>query len=641
MQLSKKNNSSEKDALLGSNKQLSKHYSSATTTTTNFLQKVIPLTLAWHGIRVSREKCKTSVILDNIDGKALPNEVVALMGASGAGKTTLLNSLMARNLKGLKVDGEIIVGGNTNIKIGDVSGYVQQDEMFMSTLTVFEHLMIQAGIRLSGIPSDKIKQRIEEIMDELGLTKCKNSVIGLSGIKKGISGGEAKRLMVASVLLDNPSIVFLDEPTTGLDSHMAQSLMDSLQKLAKNGRTIVCTIHQPSSNIFNALDKVIFLGDGKLAYFGPPKEVLPFFDSLELICPDDYNPADYIIDILAIDRQNDNDKVALERVHKISKSFTESNLTKEIYEDLKTFQGYGAEKEIDKILRRKASWFSQFRIILKRSFIDNKRNPALSRAKFIQKIIMGLFIGLLYFHQTSSITDVGVNNINGALFFIVSELTYSTLFGILNFMPADFPLVVREHFDGLYSVSAYFIARIISYMPIFILDGIFMVSISYWLSGLVPTFQNFFINITIGILIEQSAAAFGVLLSTISPSYAIAISIAGPILSLLSLTGGLYANVGELPGFIRWTKYFSWFKYGFEAMTINQWRGVETRWKNDKSMQQCIGNISHCQSSAELLEKYSFEETNFWYDIFAMIAFIFGFYIIAYIGLYIRVRRNR
>jgi ABC-type multidrug transport system ATPase subunit len=299
---------------------------------------------------------------------------------------------MNRNLKDLNVEGEIIVGGRHDIKIGDVSGYIQQDELFMPTLTVYEHLMVQAGIRLAGLSNEDIKNRIVEVMDELGLTKCRNSIIGLSGVKKGISGGEAKRLMVASVLLDNPSILFLDEPTTGLDSHMAQSLMNSLQKLAKDGRTIVATIHQPSSNIFNSLNKVIFLGDGKLAYLGPPKEVLPFFDSLGLVCPDDYNPADYIIDILAIDRQNDNEAVALERVHKVSKGFTESNFTKATFEELKTFNGYGAEDGIDGNKRRRASWFQQFRLLLKRSLIDNKRNPALSRAKFIQKLLWGYLL---------------------------------------------------------------------------------------------------------------------------------------------------------------------------------------------------------------------------------------------------------
>uniref|UniRef100_A0A7E4VTB4 ABC transporter domain-containing protein n=1 Tax=Panagrellus redivivus TaxID=6233 RepID=A0A7E4VTB4_PANRE len=219
-------------------------------------EDVVQMTLAWHGIRVTKPGPVDRVILDNINGLAEPKQVVALMGASGAGKTTLLNALMGRNLNGLEVTGETIIGGSSELKIGDVSGYVQQEELFLPTLTVYEHLMIQGGIRLAGLKKSDIKQRISEIMDELGLFKCRDSIIGLSGIKKGISGGEAKRLMVASILLDNPSIIFLDEPTTGLDSHMAQYLMNTLKRLAAGGRTIVCTIHQPSSRIFNMLDVV-------------------------------------------------------------------------------------------------------------------------------------------------------------------------------------------------------------------------------------------------------------------------------------------------------------------------------------------------------------------------------------------------
>lgn len=127
-------------------------------------------------------------------------------------------------------------------------------------------------------------------------------------------------------------------------------------------------------------------------------------------------------------------------------------------------------------------------------------------------------------------------------------------------MPSDFPLVVREHFDGLYSVAPYYLARIISYMPIFVLDGMLMLSISYWMIGLAPYFHRYLINIGIGMLIEQCAAAAGVMLSTSVPSYSIAISIAGPALTVLSLTGGLFVNVGELPSFISWIQYFSWFR---------------------------------------------------------------------------------
>ena len=127
-------------------------------------------------------------------------------------------------------------------------------------------------------------------------------------------------------------------------------------------------------------------------------------------------------------------------------------------------------------------------------------------------------------------------------------------------MPNDFPLLVREHFDGLYKVSAYFIARVISYLPIFILDGVFMLTIAYWMIGLAPSLGAFLTHLAIGILIEQSAAAFGVMLSTVSPSYAVAISIAGPVLTILSLTGGLYANVSAIPAWISWTQWLSWFR---------------------------------------------------------------------------------
>uniref|UniRef100_A0A914YIE6 ABC transporter domain-containing protein n=1 Tax=Panagrolaimus superbus TaxID=310955 RepID=A0A914YIE6_9BILA len=540
------------------------------------LHDVFPLTLAWHNIHVAREKPSGVTILDNINGQALPNEVVALMGASGAGKTTLLNSLMGRNLKGLEVTGDIYVGGSKEVKIVDVSGYVQQEEMFMSTLTVYEHLSIQAGIRLSGLSKASINERLTEIMDELGLTKCKDSIIGLSGVKKGISGGEAKRLMVASVLLDNPSIIFLDEPTTGLDAHMAQSLMHSLQKLAKDGRTIVCTIHQPSTSIFNSLDKVIFLADGQLAYLGPPKTILPFFDSLHLVCPDDYNPADYIIDMLAIDRTNGQEDIALERIHKVCKGYTESPLTKKIYEEIKTFEGSGAENGIPDN-RRRASFLSQIWLILKRSLIDNRRNPALARAKIFQKIIQGLFVGAVYW-QIEYIDFIDVQNANGALFYLLAE------------------------------------------------------GISYYMVNLAPGVGNFFVNIGIGILIEQSATAFGVMLSTICPSYAIALSITGPLLTILTLTGGLYANVAKIEPYIRWVQYCSWFKYGFEALTINHWHGMPTT-------NGTIGTIN--KTAVEILHEYSFEESNFGMDIGAMIGFILLFYFIGYIGLHVRVRLSR
>ncbi|KAI6216002.1 Wht-2 [Aphelenchoides besseyi] len=407
--------------------------------------------LSWRGIGVTHQK-SGRVIFDDVYGQAEPGELVALMGSSGAGKTTLLNTLLSRNLKSLSVKGEILVN-KTSIR-GRIS-----------EISVKEHLNIQADLRLVGMTTSERRQRVNDVMRKLGLLKCKNTQIGSTSGRKGISGGETKRLLFAGELLDNPPLLFCDEPTTGLDSSKAESVVNVMRKLAESGHTIICTIHQPSSSIFRKFDKI---------------------------------------------------------------------------------------------------WS-----LLKRSLLDNYRNPALARAKLIQKIFMGVFVGLLYL-QTPINNWTGISNVNGALFYLVSELTYSTLFGILSYLPAEYPLVVREYHDSLYHLLSYYLARTISYVPLFTLDGVIMITIAYWMIGLTPTVYRFLIALGVGVLCEQASAGFGVMLASCAPSYAVAVSLAGPLLSILSLTGGLYANIGELPAYISWFQYLSWFRYGFEAIAISQ-----------------------------------------------------------------------
>uniref|UniRef100_A0A914MQQ2 ABC transporter domain-containing protein n=1 Tax=Meloidogyne incognita TaxID=6306 RepID=A0A914MQQ2_MELIC len=212
--------------------------------------------ISWHNLTIKHPKTGR-IILDNVSGMAKSGQLVALMGASGAGKTTLLNTLLSRNLTNLTVQGKVLVNGEEMGKqITFVSGYVQQDELFMGTLTVKEHLIIQARLRLVGSTERQIKKRVSEILNDLGLHSCRHARIGSRGIKKGISGGEARRLLFACELLSNPQIIFADEPTTGLDSSMAESVINVMKKLAQSGRTVICTIHQPSSTIYRQFDMV-------------------------------------------------------------------------------------------------------------------------------------------------------------------------------------------------------------------------------------------------------------------------------------------------------------------------------------------------------------------------------------------------
>ncbi|CAG9531648.1 unnamed protein product, partial [Cercopithifilaria johnstoni] len=190
---------------------------------------------------------------------------------SGAGKTTLLNALLQRNIKGLKIDGIVKVNGQIiGRKITKVSAYIQQQNLFINSLTVYEHLNLQAALRLpASLTKHEKELRVKQVIAELELEHCIDSRIGVSGREKGITSGEAKRLSFATEILTNPSLLFADEPTTGIDSFMAYHIVKLLERMAsENGKTVICTIHQPASDTFELFDRVVFLANGKIAFIG-------------------------------------------------------------------------------------------------------------------------------------------------------------------------------------------------------------------------------------------------------------------------------------------------------------------------------------------------------------------------------------
>ncbi|CAG7818799.1 unnamed protein product, partial [Allacma fusca] len=144
------------------------------------------------------------------------------------------------------------------------------------------------------------KRRVEELMMELGLKKCEHTRIGIPGLMQGLSGGERKRLAFAAEVLTDPPLLLCDEPTTGLDSYSAQKIVGMMQNLAAKGKTIVCTIHQPSSQVFSMFDQLLLLAEGRTAYFGTAVGALDFLKGMNLICPEQYNPADFYIKTLAV-----------------------------------------------------------------------------------------------------------------------------------------------------------------------------------------------------------------------------------------------------------------------------------------------------------------------------------------------------
>ncbi|KAI0561378.1 hypothetical protein FGB62_85g11 [Gracilaria domingensis] len=249
----------------------------------------------------AREK----VILRSISGEARAGTMLAVMGSSGAGKTSLLNLLAGRvsTSKGAKATGAVYLNGeprNYN-KFRKLAAYVIQDDDMFAELTVQEQLTYAALLRLpASMPKEKKLMRVQKVIQELGLGKVKDTMIG-NQIVRGISGGERKRVNIGTELVTNPSLLFLDEPTTGLDSFNALNVMTALRQLASNGRTIISTIHQPRSSIFALFDQLCLLSEGRVMYFGPAKEAVDYFSALNFRSPSQFNPADFFLDLLSID----------------------------------------------------------------------------------------------------------------------------------------------------------------------------------------------------------------------------------------------------------------------------------------------------------------------------------------------------
>ena len=240
-------------------------------------------------------------ILSDIQGVALPGQLMAIMGASGAGKTTFLDILARKNKRGI-VKGNFYVNGEKVLdnEYRSVIGFVDQEDTMLPTLTVHETILTSALLRLPRDMSKATKeQRVLEVEKQLGISHIKDQLIGSEeGNGRGISGGEKRRVGIACELVTSPSILFLDEPTSGLDAFNAFNVVECLVSLAKNySRTVIFTIHQPRSNIVSLFDHLILLARGRTVYSGPFSSCQDYFDHNGYPCPPGFNIADYLVDL--------------------------------------------------------------------------------------------------------------------------------------------------------------------------------------------------------------------------------------------------------------------------------------------------------------------------------------------------------
>ncbi|CAH1245185.1 ABCG1 [Branchiostoma lanceolatum] len=577
----------------------------------------------------------TTHILRGVSGIAKSGTLLAIMGSSGAGKTTLLNTLTQRNCSQFDIEGAVKVNGQPwNRNISSMSAYIQQNDLFVEILTVREHLIFQASLRMDKhITRDNRMELVEEVINEMGLSKCADTRIGTPGRTTGISGGERKRLAFASELLTNPSLMFCDEPTSGLDSSMTHNVVASLKQLAAKGRTVVCTIHQPPSEVFAMFDQILLLAEGRVAYMGPSQNAVAFFHSAGYDCPKNFNPADFYIYTLAI--QPGYEEECKAKVKDICDRYQQSDHCTAINNQLHHADGHmglGLLENRSGGSPYKASWWQQFVALMWRCSVNAIRQPKIFTARLVQALVISLLVGLVYLQ--TAYDQKGIQDFNGVLFVMIIQNAMPAINAVVQTFPLELDIFKREHRNGMYRTDVYFICKVLAEMPISIILPLIYTSVVYWMVGLYPGWKQYLIAVGVTVLAANVSTAFGYVISASTSSLQTAVTLANLPLVPLILFGGFFINTKSVPVYFIWLEYISWFKYGNEVMAVNQWRDV-TNITCSPSDGACAG------TGMDVLRSLNYSEDNVIFDIGAMLGLMMGFLLLAFVLLLIRSYKSK
>ncbi|KAG6414366.1 hypothetical protein SASPL_127088 [Salvia splendens] len=525
---------------------------------------------------------KYKKILRGITGSVGPGEILALMGPSGSGKTTLLKIIGGRlheHVTGVVTYNDFSYTPALKRRIG----FVTQDDVLFPQLSVEETLVFAALLRLPSRMSRRQKyERVEQILKELGLERCRHTRIG-GGFIKGISGGERKRTSIGHEILVDPSLLLLDEPTSGLDSTSANRLLQILQGLAKAGRTIITTIHQPSSRMFHMFDKVLLLSEGHPVYYGKARHSIQYFSCLSFVPEIAMNPAEFLLDLatgqlnditvpdhLFASRDTPNfEKLVIKYLQHKYKAEVEPKEKEENHQMPKAPEGLQLAIQVKK--EWTLSWFEQFGIVFRRTFKERWRDY-FDLIRLIQAFGVAILLGLLWW-KSSAETEAKLRDQIGLLFYICIFWTSSSIFGAVYVFPFEKMFLVKERKADMYRLSVYYACSTICDMLAHLLYPTFFMSILYFMAGFKRTAECFFLTLSAILLIVITSQGAGELAGAAVMSIKRAGMIASMILMLFLLTGGYY--VQHIPKFMQWLKYLSFMYYGFRLLMKVHYTGDE------------------------------------------------------------------
>ncbi|KAK2589086.1 hypothetical protein KPH14_001917 [Odynerus spinipes] len=561
-------------------------------------------------------------ILKEISGTFKCGDMTAIMGPSGAGKSSLLNLLTGfhreKNLKGTIKYSNSKGNRQTWDEYRKQSCYILQDDQLHGLFTVNEAMAISTDLKLGVSLNRKAKQMlIDDILETLDLTKSKDTRCDK------LSGGQKKRLSIALELVDNPPVMFLDEPTSGLDSSSSLQCIAMLQCLARGGRTIICTIHQPSAAIYEMFDHVYLLAEGRCMYEGSPMKTVEYFSSLGLCCPKYHNPADYMIEVVTKEHGDFNDQLAAVMENDRSIWRAADNKTLSIL-DNNINRRYSDEGKTT-VLINTPSEVTRFWILLNRCFVQLYRDWTVTHLKVIVHFLVGVLLGLL-FENAGAEGSKSVNNIG---FYLVSVvyLCYTSMMPAVLKFPLELAVLKKEQFNNWYKLKTYYVALLIANLPVQFLFAIVYTSVSYFLSNQPLDWNRFLMFLAISILTTFIAESQGLLLGTLlSPVNG---TFFGAITTCAYLVfAGFLILFNHMPRYLYYCSYFSYLRYALDGL-------VQATYGFNREKLNCSSENIYCHYRIPevLLNELAMSNGKYWLDITVLVVNFVFFRTIAYCTL--------
>ncbi|XP_047077626.1 ABC transporter G family member 14 [Lolium rigidum] len=584
---------------------------------------------------------REKTIISGMSGVVRPGEMLAMLGPSGSGKTTLLTALGGRQRHAL-LSGKITYNGQPfSGAVKRRTGFVTQHDVLYPHLTVSETLWYTALLRLPrALGAGEKRAQAEAVARELGLTKVANSMVGGVRGVRGLSGGERKRVSIGLEMLVDPSLLLLDEPTSGLDSTTAARIVGTLRRMAAGGgRTVVVTIHQPSSRLYHMFDKVLLLSaDGRPVYYGRAADGLSYFASIGFASPLSLNPADLMLDLangIAPDTSGDGCGVAAavpgggseaeqkEVRGKLAAAY-ERHIAPAVKLDICSSEACGTGDGVHGARRRgtarvewTAGWCTQFSVLLRRG-LKERRHESFNKLRIFQVLTVAFLAGLLWWRTPAA----HLQDRTALIFFFSVFWGFFPLYNAVFVFPLERPMLLKERSSGMYRLSSYFAARTAADLPMELGLPTAFVIILYWMGGLDPRPASFILSLLVVLYSVLVAQSLGLAVGAVLMDVKQGTTLASVITMVFLIAGGYY--VQHIPPFVGWLK---WLNYSFYCYRLL----LGIQFPHGGGVYDCGGGALCPVSEFPAIKAVGLN--NHWIDVCVMALLLVGYRVVAYLAL--------